>query len=70
MITKRSIMIAFALLVMVSMVLAACGGGAATPAATEAAGGPMQSVGDGEGEVASLLLVISRTARPTRPMTG
>ena len=50
MITKRSIMIAIALLIMTSMVLAACGGGA-TPAATEAAGGPMQSVGEGEGEV-------------------
>jgi putative spermidine/putrescine transport system substrate-binding protein len=49
MITKN-IKIAFALLVMASMLLAACGGGA-TPAATEAAGGPMQSVGEGEGEV-------------------
>ena len=50
MVTKRSITIVFALLVMASMVLAGCGGGA-TPAATEAAGGPMQSVGEGEGEV-------------------
>ena len=46
----KNIKIAFALLILASMLLAACGGGA-TPAATEAAGGPMQSVGEGEGEV-------------------
>jgi len=70
MITKRSIMIAIALLIMTSMVLAACGGGA-TPAATEAAGGLMQSVGEGEGEVSIVAWAgYIENVKPTRLTTG
>lgn len=49
---KRSSFVArfLGLMVVASLFLAACGG-AATPAATEVVGGPMQAIGEGEGAV-------------------
>lgn len=47
---KSAVAKAFLFLVITSLFLSACGG-APTPAATEAVGGPMQSVGPGEGAV-------------------
>jgi hypothetical protein len=47
---KRGVFQVVGLLVVMSLVLAACAG-AATPAATEAVGGPMQAIGQGEGAV-------------------